>query len=440
MDRETAPAERPPAAGAAITAGAGGLAWTLAAAFGCYFCMYAFRKPFTAASYAETTAFGVAFKPLLVTAQIMGYMISKFVGIRVVSELRPERRAGLILWLILAAEGALLLFAVVPRPWNAAALFLNGLPLGMVFGLVLGFLEGRRTTELLTAGLCTSFILADGVTKSVGAWLLSRGVSEEWMPAAAGLIFLAPLAACVAMLARVPPPSGGDVAARTARPPMGAAERRAFLARHAGVLVPLVVLYLLVTVLRSVRGDFAPELWSDLGSPAVPGTFSRSETWVALVVLLAGGATVTIGDNRRAFLASLGFCGAGLAAIAAALAGQAAGRLPPFPFMVLLGLGLYLPYVAIHTTVFERLLAIVRERANLGFLMYLVDSVGYLGVVAVMLARNSGLARHGVLDLVRQAGWLTCCVGAACLAASVASFARSAAGRAAGSAAPGAAP
>ena len=34
-------------------------------------------------------------------------------------------------------------------------LFVNGLPLGMVFGLVIGFLEGRKVTEALSAGpLC----------------------------------------------------------------------------------------------------------------------------------------------------------------------------------------------------------------------------------------------------------------------------------------------
>ena len=34
----------------------------------------------------------------------------------------------------------------------------------LVFGLVLGFLEGRRMTEAFVAGLCASFILADGIT------------------------------------------------------------------------------------------------------------------------------------------------------------------------------------------------------------------------------------------------------------------------------------
>ena len=57
-------------------------------------------------------------------------------------------------------EVALLLFALVPAPYNFGCLFLNGLPLGMVFGLVLSFLEGRRLTEALAAGLCASFIVA----------------------------------------------------------------------------------------------------------------------------------------------------------------------------------------------------------------------------------------------------------------------------------------
>ena len=34
-----------------------------------------------------------------------------------------------------------------------AAIFLNGLPLGMVWGLVILYLEGRRTSELLLVGL-----------------------------------------------------------------------------------------------------------------------------------------------------------------------------------------------------------------------------------------------------------------------------------------------
>ena len=47
-------------------------------------------------------------------------------------------------------------------------MFLNGLPLGMVFGLVVSYLEGRRQTEALAAALTASFIVSSGVVKSVG--------------------------------------------------------------------------------------------------------------------------------------------------------------------------------------------------------------------------------------------------------------------------------
>src|SRR5262245_57686086 len=104
--------------------------------------MYAFRRPFTAATYADATAFGLTLKTVLVTAQVTGYMVSKFIGIKVIAEMPPNRRARTILVLVAAAEFALILFGLIPPPWNAACLVLNGLALGMVFGLVLGFLEG----------------------------------------------------------------------------------------------------------------------------------------------------------------------------------------------------------------------------------------------------------------------------------------------------------
>ena len=71
-----------------------------------------------------------------------------------------------------------------------------------------------------------------------------------------------------------------------------------------------------------------------------------------------------------------------------ALAGLQQSWLDGFTFMVLMGLGLYLPYVAVHTTIFERLIAMTRERGNLGFLMYVADAVGYLGYAALMIAKG----------------------------------------------------
>lgn len=389
--------------------------WAVAAAFGSYFCMYAFRKPFTAASFSGTEVGHFEFKTILVTAQVAGYMVSKFIGIKVVSEMPPQRRALTMLWLILAAEGALVLFGVLPRPWNAVCLFLNGLPLGMVFGLVMGFLEGRRLTELLAAGLCASFILADGVVKSAGKWLLDMGIAEDWMPSAAGGLFLLPFGLCCAMLTVIPPPTSDDVLARNSRHTMTHDERRSFLSRYAFGLIPLVLMYLLVTIVRSIRADFAPEIWKGLGIDAEPQTFTNSEFFVMLGVLVVNGAVVLIADNRRAFFTALATYGLGFVLLAVALVAHSNNQLSPFAFMVMVGLGLYLPYVATHTTVFERLLGMTRERGNVGFLMYFADAIGYLGYVAVMMAKNYRLLRTDMLGLLTTICWVTVGLSAICL-------------------------
>ncbi len=379
--------------------------------------MYGFRKPFTASSYAEQAWLGIDVKTLLVAAQVLGYTVSKFIGIAVIAQMPRQRRATTLVALIAIAELALLGLPFVEAPWNALLLFLNGLPLGMVFGLVLGFLEGRRHTEAMTAGLCASFILADGAAKSLGAWLLAQGVTEAWMPGIAGLLALLPLLLCVALLARTPPPSAADVASRSERVPMPRAERIAFFRRYAPGLSALVAGYLLLTLVRSLRSDFAPELLRELGDPVAPSVFATSETIVAFGVLLVSGATVLVRDHRAAFRASIGIAIAGFACCFGALLGHHGGQLSGYAFLVLLGLGLYVPYVLVHTTVFERLVAMTRDRGNIGFLMYLADSFGYLGYDAVLLARGTLRGSGALLEFFVVTAWVVASLGMVCFAA-----------------------
>ena len=84
--------------------------------------------------------------------------------------------------------------------------------------------------------------------------------------------------------------------------------------------------------------------------------------------------------------------------------------------MVLMGLGLYLPYVAVHTTIFERLIAMTRERSNLGFLMYVADAVGYLGFAALMIAKGLFPTDHDFLRFFMTTCWAVASVACGCLA------------------------
>ncbi|MEW4529177.1 DUF5690 family protein [Maioricimonas sp. JC845] len=379
--------------------------WAVAAAFSTYFCMYAFRKPFSAGTFEGTELAGLEYKTVLVVSQVLGYMISKFIGIKVISEMPPERRSAAIIGLIAVAELALIGFGLVPAPWNFVFLFLNGLPLGMIFGLVLGYLEGRKLTEALTAGLCASFIISSGIMKSIGRYMIEDlGVSEYWMPALTGGLFFVPLVVSVWLLRQIPAPNAEDIRQRSERVPMRASDRRAFFAQYGIGLSLLVIVYIALTVLRTMRDDFAVEIWHALGHDAPPEIYTYSETCVMFVVVALNGAAIWISRNRSALLITLGmvagcFAVAGLAAFA-----QMRGGLPPFQFMVLSGICLYIPYVAMHTTIFERLIAATREPANLGFLMYVADAAGYLGYVAVMLWRQYG-ERVDILEF-----YLTCSI------------------------------
>jgi MFS family permease len=377
--------------------------WAITAAFGTYFCMYMYRKPFTAAGFKSETLGSDAVgdwdqKAVLVSAQVIGYLLSKIIGIRVVSEAQRQQRAWIILGLILSALGSLLLFALVPRSWQAPCMFLNGLPLGMVFGLVLGSLEGRRMTEALAAGLCASFILAGGVSKTVGQSLIdqtqkqlhwSLGDSERWMPFFAGLLFLLPICIFVWMLHRIPPPTQLDQVARSPRDPMRKEDRWRILKTYTVGICAVALMYLVVSILRSFRDDFAREILTGLGATIKSVDYANIDFWVMLVATLANGAAVLVKDNRKALQLAFATCLAGFGILLATVLGHRYWfGLSPTMLMVLIGAGLYLPYVAVHTTVFERIIACTRDRANVGFMMYVADSVGYLGFAILILAKN----------------------------------------------------
>uniref|UniRef100_B0T0N3 Major facilitator superfamily MFS_1 n=1 Tax=Caulobacter sp. (strain K31) TaxID=366602 RepID=B0T0N3_CAUSK len=387
------------------------------AGFCAYFSMYAFRKPFAAATFGAVDgwSFAVDYKIALVLAQVAGYAASKMIGVKVISEIAPRHRGAAILGLIGLSWLALLAFAVIPAPWNVAALFLNGLPLGMIWGLVFGFMEGRRTSEVLGAILCASFILSSGVVKSIGKWLMvDIHVSPFWMPAATGAIFMPLLAVSVWALMQLPPPSAADEAARVRRQPMDRAQRRAFLAAYAPGVVLLVLSYILLTALRDFRDNFAAELWTALGYGEASGVFTASELPVAVVSLAAIGAVMLVRDNLRALLVMHGVILAGFLMLGLSTLAFQAHLLGPLAWMVLTGAGLYMAYTPFNAMLFDRMIAFSGRVGTAGFLIYVADASGYLGSVALLVWRNFAMVTMDWLGFFIASAYATCVVGAAC--------------------------
>ena len=366
--------------------------------FTVYACMYGFRKPFTAASYEGLTVFGMSYKVVLVIAQVLGYCTSKFIGIRVIAGMQPQKRARYIILLVAIAWAALLLFALVPAPYNILFMFINGLPLGMVWGLVIGFVEGRRTTELVGAVCSTSFIFSSGFGKTVGKSLVLHGVSPFWMPFLAGAVFIIPLLISTWLLDQTPPPTEEDIASRTVRLPMGSRERRAFLRIFGFALIPTVIAYIMLTILRDFTEDFANELWSETGYRNNAEVFANTSTIVGLIVLAVLGGFYLIRNNYRAFqLNNVIVIGGFLLAAAATVAFHFHVISAVF-WIVTASTGLYLGYVPYNCFYFERMLAAYRIAGNVGFLIYIADAFGYLGTVVVLIAKEFVRIRYTWVD------------------------------------------
>lgn len=374
-----------------------------------YASVYAFRKPFTVGGFGDgPTVFGLAFKDALVISQVFGYMFSKFYGIKFIAELKHVGRGKLILLLVGISWISMLFFALVPAPFNIVFLFTNGFPLGIIWGIVFSFVEGRKATDFIGAALAVSFIFSSGFVKSVAKSLqLSFAITDWWLPFVTGGVFILPLVLLIWLLEKIPPPSASDIALRVTRLPLDKEARKQFFNNFKPGLVIMIVIYVFLTVFRDIRDNFAADIWKELGYGNQPSVFTNTEIPITLMVLLLIGSMILIKNNRKAFqitqyIILFGFLIAGISSLL-----FIQGILSPFLWMTLVGLGLYIGYIPFNCILFDRLIATFRITGNVGFLMYLADSFGYLGSVSVILLKTvfklnlkwSVLYSHGVVVL-----------------------------------------
>ncbi|MDB5284496.1 MAG: hypothetical protein JWO06_3571 [Bacteroidota bacterium] len=391
--------------------------WTVTAVFaalvtfGLYSCMYAFRKPFTAATFDGITYVDVKFKILLVIAQLIGYTLSKFMGIKIVSEMKKHHRALSITGLIIFAWLTLLLFPLVPLPLKIVCLFLNGIPLGLVWGLVFSYIEGRRATEFMGSVLAVSFIFSSGFVKSVGKWLMDdHGVSQFWMPFATGAIFIIPMLLFVFLLEQIPPPSKEDIALRTERLPMTQKERKDFVSHFLPGIIILVLTYVMLSVIRDFRDNFVADIWKELGNKDA-SIFTQTEIPISIAVLVFMSLLIVIRNNFRALQINHLMVIAGFIIAGVSTYFYAHGNIEPKTWIILNGLGLYLGYIPFNIMFFERLIAAARKPANVGFLIYIADSFGYLGSIGVLLFKNFGNAKMSYSDFFTNALYIVSVLG-----------------------------
>lgn len=374
--------------------------------------MYAFRKPFTVAGFEGLDFLGIDYKIWLIASQIAGYTLSKFIGIKVVSEMKKTNRFLSIFLLILIAEGSLILFAVLPKPYNIIMMFFNGLPLGMIWGIVFSYLEGRRSTEFLGAVLSASFIVASGLVKSVGMYLMVNfGISEFAMPFVTGLVFLIPQAISLYILDCTPEPTQRDIQERTIRKPMNKKDRIAFFNHFSVGIVLIVISYSLMIIFREIRDNYILEIWKELGISNNAKIFTQTEIPVTILCLIIISLIMFIKHNYKAFQAILYIVLVGLAMIGLSTLAFEYGLISPFVWIVIGGLGLYLQFIPYNAFIFERLIASFRYVSNVGFLISLADAFGYLSSIGVLVSKSLLKKQDSWLDFFVNTSYIFVVLG-----------------------------
>ncbi len=353
-----------------------------------YLFVYILRKSFTASTYDGLGWGSFSFKIIISVSQILGYLLSKFIGIKLISELKRRQRFPAIVISALGAEIALLLFALIPYPYNFWCLFINGLFLGCMWGFLFSYIEGRYFTDVLASFLGVSIVISSGAAKSLGLFVMSLGIDQFWMPAVLGAFACLGLIMISFGLDRMPDPSPSDIQERSIRKPLNKAERKELFRRYVSILLPLFIVNILYTVLRDIKEDFLVDIVKSTSIRLEPFLFVKIDSLVTVILLVLLGSMFLIKQHRLVIhiLFVLMLAGSGL--IFFTSTGFESFQNIPILWLFLQSLGIYTAYLAFQTIFFDRFISLFKIAGNVGFFIYLSDFLGYLASCVFLLLKS----------------------------------------------------
>ena len=361
--------------------------WAGGAALLSYSLVYALRKPYTAAEFEGLTFFGTDYKVAVTTIQILGYVIAKFFGIKIISELKKENRFRFFVGSAILAEIALIGFGLLPAPYNVIAMFTNGLSLGCMWGVIFSFIEGRKVTDILASLLGVSMVFSSGVSKSFGLFAMNDlHISQFWMPAVIGGCALPLLVLMGYLLKRLPQPTAEDIALRNERVVLDGKGRKALFKKYAPILSLLLVGNFMLLVLRDIKEDFLVNIL-DMSNQS-SWMFARIDTIVTLIILGIFALFIFFRSNIKAILCLMCLVIAGCLTMTYVSFHYETLNLKPVAWLFIESLSLYIAFLTFQTIFFDRFIACFRIKGNVGFFIALIDFTGYMGTVALLSTKE----------------------------------------------------
>ena len=363
------------------------IVWAGGAALVSYALVYALRKPFTAATFEGLEFLGMDYKTATSIVQIAGYVLSKLLGIKLVSELQRRHRLPFLIGSVAMAELSLLAFGLLPVPWNIVALFFNGLSLGCMWGVIFSYLEGRRLSGVLASVMGMSIACSSALAKSAGLYLIrDLGVDPFWMPAIIGGVAFVLLVVLAFALNALPDPSAEDRAACAERVPMDGRQRRQIFLRFAPLLTMLFAANLFVTVIRDIKEDFLVNIVDT--SQLSAWAFSGVDAVVTAIILLLFLAVSLIRSHLNVLCTLLVLVLVSMFALVDVAWNYDWLALSPLAWLFVQSLGVYTAFLSFQTLFFERFVACYHLRGKVGCFIVTIDFIGYVGTVGVLVFKE----------------------------------------------------
>jgi len=364
-----------------------------------YFLVYFLRYPIfmlpeEVLGQTTTVVFGVEVDLLesLTFALLTSMTLAKVPAIRLMSSPFFFRNRLVVMYSLVLVNAT---FGTLPLAWSGGSpwitttcLFVARFFDAPLYGAILSYLEGRRSTEILVALLGFSFVFAGGVSRAAAVAVLGAGVDPLWTPALIATLVTPAILVSISLLESAPPPSARDMAERRKRRAMTPAEQRQFVHSFWPGIFFLVSSHTALTALRQFRDLFVRQLFTAANGGTTPGasTFFLADVPGSLFGALALASMGKIADGKTAlntmlFVMTMSMAMAGLMTHA-----YSNGMMDGISWQVFVGAGIYGAYTLGNPAPFDRLVSVSDiEGATCTFLVFTADLFGYVATVVLML-------------------------------------------------------
>ena len=245
-----------------------------------------------------------------------------------------------ILISIVLAEASLILFGLLPAPYNIGAMFLNGLSLGCMWGIIFSFIEGRRMTDILASLLGVSMVISSGTAKSMKSKRETLNGKQRW-----------------------------DI-----------------FKNFMPFLTLLFIANVVLTILRDIKEDFLVKI-IDV-SQYSSWMFAQVDSVVTIIILVIFGLMVFVRSNLKALSILLGLIIISMVVMVVVSFGYEQLQLNAIVWLFIQSLCLYLAFLTFQTIFFDRFIACFKIRGNVGFFIAMNDFLGYTGTVIVLAVKE----------------------------------------------------